>query len=84
MLDLDGDGVELTPNGQPPVFFDRAGNGEATLTTWVNPDDGILARDTDGNGLIETQAELFGNETVNALVRSGKPRFQWRRQDRPQ
>ncbi len=67
ILDLDGDGVELTPNGDPNVFFDAEGDGDGALTTWVDPDDGLLARDTDGNGLIETQAELFGDADTNAM-----------------
>lgn len=67
VLDLDGDGVELTELGMPPVFFDGDGDGVASLTGWVNPDDGFLARDLDGNGLIETQAELFGTNNVDAI-----------------
>lgn len=67
VLDLDGDGVELSAVGAPPIFFDGDGDGVATLTGWVNPDDGFLARDIDGNGLIETQAELFGTNTVDAI-----------------
>lgn len=67
VLDLDGDGVELSAVGAPPIFFDGDGDGVATLTGWANPDDGFLARDIDGNGLIETQAELFGTNTVDAI-----------------
>ncbi|MGD9865078.1 MAG: hypothetical protein AB7S99_17890, partial [Pseudodonghicola sp.] len=67
VIDLDGDGVELTQMNAPLVFFDRQGNGIATSTGWVDPDDGLLARDLDGDGAINTQAELFGNDTVNAF-----------------
>ncbi|MDE4176264.1 calcium-binding protein [Phaeobacter sp. PT47_59] len=67
VLDLDGDGIELTQASEVPVFFDANGDGVAALTGWVDPDDGLLARDVDGNGLIETQAELFGTATVDAI-----------------
>lgn len=67
VLDLDGDGIELTDIADPPVFFDADGDGVATLTGWIDPDDGFLARDLDGNGLIETQAELFGTGTADAI-----------------
>ena len=68
VLDLDGDGIELIDPGAPPVFFDADGDGIATLTGWVDPDDGLLARDLDGNGAIGTQAELFGSATVDAIT----------------
>ncbi len=67
VIDVDGDGVELVALDTDPVFFDRQGNGIATATGWVAPDDGLLARDTDGDGKIRTQAELFGNDTLNAF-----------------
>ena len=67
VLDLDGDGIELTSPADAPVYWDDDGDGVATLTGWVDRDDGLLARDLDGNGRIETQAELFGTREEDAL-----------------
>ncbi|MET0310721.1 MAG: calcium-binding protein, partial [Burkholderiaceae bacterium] len=65
VLDLDGDGVELAPaNGS--VLFDHDANGIRTGTQWVRPDDGLLVRDRDGNGTIDSGRELFGDQTVLA------------------
>ncbi|NBZ86143.1 hypothetical protein [Stagnihabitans tardus] len=67
VLDLDRDGVEMTARGAPPVFWDGDGSGVSRMTTWVDPDDGLLVRDLDFDGLVDGQAELFGSESVNAL-----------------
>ncbi|WP_248150851.1 beta strand repeat-containing protein [Stenotrophomonas indicatrix] len=62
ILDLDGDGVETrsVANG---VNFDHDGNGFAEATGWVGKDDGLLVLDVNGNGQIDTGAELFGNHS---------------------
>jgi hypothetical protein len=46
--------------------FDFGGDGFRERTGWVSPEDGLLVRDLDGNGRIETQRELFGTETQDA------------------
>ncbi|WP_309269906.1 calcium-binding protein [Azonexus sp.] len=65
ILDLDGDGVETRSlaNG---THFDHAADGFAELTGWVGQDDGLLVRDLNGNGLIDSGRELFGSETLLA------------------
>jgi Ca2+-binding RTX toxin-like protein len=65
ILDLDGDGIETTSieNG---THFDHAADGFAELTGWVGKDDGLLVRDLNGNGQIDTGRELFGSETLLA------------------
>ena len=68
VLDLDGDGVQ-TLGLKDFVFFDHDGNGFAERTGWVETGDGLLVRDLDGNGKIETGAELFGN---NTLLKNGQ------------
>ena len=68
VLDLDGDGVQ-TLGLKDYVFFDHDGNGFAERTGWVETGDGLLVRDLDGNGKIETGAELFGN---NTLLKNGQ------------
>ncbi|MDY0013412.1 MAG: putative Ig domain-containing protein [Rhodocyclaceae bacterium] len=64
-LDLDGDGVE-TLSLANSAHFDHAADGFAELTGWVASDDGLLVRDLNGNGRIDTGRELFGSETLLA------------------
>lgn len=60
VVDLDGDGIALTSVDQG-VRFDLSGAGIQN-TAWVSgPDDAFLAIDLDGNGVIETGRELFGD-----------------------
>lgn len=63
IVDLDGDGVETTSRSGS-TFFDHNADGFAERTGWVGADDGLLARDRDGNGRIDTGRELFGNHTL--------------------
>ncbi len=60
ILDLDGDGVETTAVAAGP-YFDHDGDGFAEKTGWVGTDDGLVVRDLDGNGAIDSGGELFGN-----------------------
>lgn len=62
ILDLDNNGIATTAV-QAGAYFDHAGDGFAERTGWVGAGDGLLVRDLDGNGLIDTGAELFGSET---------------------
>lgn len=66
ILDLDGDGVETVALSSG-IWFDHASDGFAEQTGWVGADDGLLVRDIDGNGRIDTGAELFGSETLLAV-----------------
>ncbi|MEA2879899.1 MAG: hypothetical protein QOF14_5095, partial [Hyphomicrobiales bacterium] len=61
VLDLDGDGLELTRADGGNVYFDIDHDGFAERTGWVGGDDGLLARDLNGNGKIDDITELFGN-----------------------
>ncbi|MGR3502504.1 calcium-binding protein [Pseudaestuariivita sp.] len=60
VIDLDGDGVELTALGDPRVFFTYEDEDLAISTGWVDPDDGIVVRDVNENGQVDTAAEFFG------------------------
>ncbi|WP_205205206.1 calcium-binding protein, partial [Azonexus hydrophilus] len=62
-IDLDGDGIETVSvaNG---ALFDHADDGFAERTGWVSSDDGLLVRDINGNGTIDSGRELFGSETL--------------------
>jgi Ca2+-binding RTX toxin-like protein len=67
VLDLDGDGIETTGlNASAPILFDSDADGVKTATGWVRPDDGILVMDRNGNGVIDSGRELFGDETLLA------------------
>lgn len=61
-LDLDGDGLEITALSRG-ILFDANGDTIKTNTAWIGVDDGILVWDRNGNGLIDSGAELFGDET---------------------
>lgn len=63
VIDLDGDGIELTALDGSNTYFDLNVDGFAERTGWVNPDDGLLALDVNGNGRIDDNSELFGNAT---------------------
>ena len=61
VLDLDGDGLELTAESAVAPMFDVDGDMFAEPTGWVGADDGLLAIDLNGNGLIDDVSELFGS-----------------------
>lgn len=65
VLDLDGDGVELL-GAEAGVMFDMDNDGQGDRTGWVGPDDGLLALDINGDGIINNQGELFGNAAAFA------------------
>jgi Ca2+-binding RTX toxin-like protein len=65
ILDLDGDGVETTALATG-TYFDHANDGFAEQTAWVGKDDGLLVRDLNRNGTIDSGSELFGSETLLA------------------
>ncbi|MDR6539339.1 hypothetical protein [Variovorax soli] len=68
MLDLDGDGLELK-RASASILFDHNADTIKTGTGWIGSDDGILVRDLNGNGSIDSGRELFGIDTVK---RDGK------------
>ena len=65
ILDLDGDGLEITALSRG-ISFDANGDTIKTGTAWAGGDDGILVRDINGNGQIDSGRELFGDETILA------------------
>ncbi len=58
VLDLDGDGVELVPLEESTAFFDINGDGYRERMAWAAADDGFLAYDKDGDGVIAAHDEL--------------------------
>lgn len=67
VLDLDGDGIELTSQDNG-VYFDLDKDGFAEKTGWVKGDDAFLARDLNNNGKIDDISELFGNATTTGFA----------------
>jgi len=63
VLDLDRDGVETVGVNLGPLF-DHNGDGFAEVTGWVDPDDGFLVMDRNGDGVINDGKEFFGDLTV--------------------
>ena len=60
-----GDGIELTSVEQG-AQFDIDGDGAADQTAFVQGDDAFLALDANGNGLIDSGRELFGDQDGHA------------------
>jgi len=75
VLDLDDDGVE-TRGIFRGVYFDHDNDGINTITGWVAPDDGLLVLDRNGNGKIDSGAELFGDHTPLAAGGMARDGFQ--------
>ncbi|MBU0498603.1 MAG: VWA domain-containing protein, partial [Gammaproteobacteria bacterium] len=62
VLDLNGDGVQ-TIGLESGVTFDVNADAVADRVGWVSPQDGLLARDINGDGIINDGSELFGSGT---------------------
>ncbi|UZR28845.1 calcium-binding protein [Methylococcus mesophilus] len=67
VLDLDGDGIE-TVGADPnhPILFDHDADGMKTGSGWIQGDDAFLVLDRNGNGLIDSGRELFGDSTLKS------------------
>ncbi|HUW49699.1 MAG TPA: hypothetical protein VMV75_01650, partial [Sulfuricella sp.] len=57
-IDLDRNGFGFSNVDDSNVFFDINGDGWKEKVSWVSPGDGLLAYDADGNGKIESGAEV--------------------------
>lgn len=63
VLDLDGDGVELTSLASGAVYWDIDLDDMAEASAWVTGGDGLLVVDLNEDGVINNHAELFGDQT---------------------
>ena len=61
VIDLDGDGIELT-DAASGVEFDLTGDGKKERSGTVTGDDAFLAYDRNGNGSIDSGRDLFGDQ----------------------
>ncbi|HYO12944.1 MAG TPA: hypothetical protein VE685_07115, partial [Thermoanaerobaculia bacterium] len=62
LVDTENDGIHLT-GLDDPVWFDIDADGAADLMAWTDRGEGLLALDRNGNGTVDSGAELFGNAT---------------------
>ena len=58
VLALDGDGVELVSLEDSTAFYDIDGDGYRERMGWLSADDGLLAYDKNGDGVISGREEL--------------------------
>lgn len=68
VLDLNGDGINTLALEDSSVAFDVNGDGVVERTGWVRDDDGLLALDRNGNGLIDDGNELFGGDVGHGVT----------------
>ena len=79
ILDLDGDGLEISLQYESSTFFDFDGDGYSEQTAWVGKDDGILVIDLDdnddddvyGDGVIDQVREIAFTEWLPEDQREG-------------
>ncbi len=67
VLDLNNNGFELL-RAADGVHFDIDADGFAEKTGWVKPADAFLVRDLNGNGVIDSQKEMFGNDAASTAA----------------
>lgn len=58
ILDLNGNGVEVTTLQSSNFFFDVLGDGKQHRTAWAGAGDGVLVRDAGNDGVINLQNEI--------------------------
>jgi hypothetical protein len=59
-IDLNGDGVRTVSINATTSVFDLLNTGVGVRSGWIDSNDAFLARDLNGNGMIDSRAELFG------------------------
>ncbi len=64
VLDLNGNGIELSDaDGTNAVFWDIDVDGFNERSGWIANGDGLLAIDSNNDGIINDSSELFGDQT---------------------
>jgi Ca2+-binding RTX toxin-like protein len=64
ILDLNGDRSVVAELYDVQVYFDIDNDGMKERIAWALPEDGLLVRDRNGDGLITNGTELFGSGTL--------------------
>lgn len=67
VIDLDGDGLEITALAGTTAHFDLDASGSREATGWLGGDDGFLVFDADADGSIENGRELFGSGQIDGF-----------------
>ena len=68
ILDLDGNGIDLAAvDSNGAVYWDIDNDGFTEASAWVSGNDGLLAIDLNGDGIINDHSELFGTETTDGF-----------------
>lgn len=67
VIDLDGDGVTTTAVDQSTAYFDLDNNGVAERAGWIEPEDGFVVHDWNGDGVVNNRSEQFA--TFGELAR---------------
>jgi len=68
ILDLNGDGIQLSALAASNVRFDIDKDGFAENVGWTRGGDGFLVRDLNGNGKIDDIGEMFGNASTSGFA----------------
>jgi hypothetical protein len=63
VLDLDGDGIELSSRVDSNVYFDYGHTSSASQTGWATGGDGMLVDDINDNDAIDDVSELIGGNS---------------------
>jgi YD repeat-containing protein len=63
VLNLSGEQVRTTSLTGSTVSFDMKADGQKEETGWITPDEGFLVQDRNGNGTIDSVAEMFSQYT---------------------
>lgn len=58
LIDLDGDGLDITTLESSNFYFDMDGDGKKNRTAWAGAGDGVLVRDAGNDGIIELKEEI--------------------------
>ena len=66
IIDLNNDSKLSTTNIENGTYFDHGNDGFAETSSWVSPNDGILAIDKNNNGYIDNGNEIFGDNYIKS------------------
>lgn len=68
VLDLDGDGVELVSLTNTAISWNIDADDFSEASGWVAADDGFLAIDLNGDGIVTDHSELFGDLVTDGFT----------------